>query len=86
MRIETLFMQQSHHEQAIGVQPFFDERFVGACEASHELLDLSDTDEDKQEELEEELALWKERKEAGEFVFYWAKDYLISADGIVQAT
>jgi hypothetical protein len=76
-----------YHEQAIGVQPFFDEeRFVGACEIPHELLDLSDADEDEQEELEEELALWKERKAAGEFVFYWAKDYLMSTDGTVEAT
>jgi hypothetical protein len=76
-----------YHGQAISVQPFFDEEFfVGACEIPRELLDLTDADEDEREELEEELALWEERKADGEFVFYWAKDYLMSADGTVLAT
>jgi hypothetical protein len=62
----------------IAVRAFFDrERWVGVEELP-EPGEAEDWEED-----EETLNAWRAE---GCFTFYWAKDYLLSADGTVQAT
>ncbi len=72
----------------VSVLPFWDEeRFVRAQNIPEHLRDPSDceTEEDR-EEFDAEIEEWNERNQRGEFVFYWAKDYYMSADGEVFST
>lgn len=64
--------------QTIGVQAFFDrEYYVGVEE-----LPGPEEEEDWEGEAEV-LEAWREQ---GVFTFYWAKDYIMSADGEVEST
>ncbi|MBC7808866.1 MAG: hypothetical protein H7145_22255 [Akkermansiaceae bacterium] len=72
----------------VSVLPFWDEEnFVGAQQIPEHLRDPSDCEtQDDQAQFDAEIEEWRERSQRGEFVFYWAKDYYMSADGEVFST
>ena len=71
--------------KAIRVEQFFDEEGYVGIEMVPEFLANLDwcEDEEEREETERQRQEWVEQ---GKFVFYWAKDYHMTADGAVEST
>ncbi len=72
--------------QPIKVQPFFDNH-VGAQAMPLDIDDFSWCQDDEAlEEAQSYFKDWQERSKRGDWVFYWSKDYEMTADGEVEST